>query len=40
MKKNTKVEDKYNELTSLFKDKTGWNKARVKFLSFIYMFNV
>lgn len=31
MKKNTKAEDKYNELTTLFKDKTGWNKARVKF---------
>lgn len=31
MKKNIKVEDKYNELTELFKDKTGWNKARVKF---------
>lgn len=31
MNKNTKVEDKYSELTTLFKDKTGWNKARVKF---------
>ncbi|MGM0496186.1 MAG: IS4 family transposase [Bacillota bacterium] len=31
MKKNTKVEDKYSELTTLFKDKTGWNKARVRF---------
>jgi len=31
MKKNTKVADKYNELTTLFKDKTGWNKARVRF---------
>ena len=31
MNKNTKVEDKYSELTTLFQDKTGWNKARVKF---------
>lgn len=31
MKENIKVEDKYSELTSLFKGKTGWNKARVRF---------
>jgi len=33
MNKNTKVKDKYSELTTLFKDKTGWNKARVKFFA-------
>jgi hypothetical protein len=31
MKKNIKEEDKYSELTRLFKDKTGWNRARVRF---------
>ena len=31
MDKNIKVEDKYSELITLFKGKTGWNKARVKF---------
>jgi len=31
MNKNIKVDDKYNELTTLFKNKTGWNKARVRF---------
>lgn len=36
MDKNIKVEDKYSELTVLFKEKTGWHKARVKFfVSFI-----
>jgi len=33
---NTKVESKYNDLTELFKGKTGWHRARVKFfVSFI-----
>ena len=32
---NTKVDFKSNELVSIFKEKTGWNLARVKFLAAI-----